>query len=248
MVMGDSGTVRKEGVAPAVWKALCGVGRGVWWGVEWGLVLALFLASLPLMALLAAVIRLDSPGPAIFRQVRIGRDRRRGRGFSSVLGPDRRKHDLGGRPFEFYKFRTMVIDARDRFPELYRYEYTPAEIAALRFKLIVDPRLSGFGAWLRTTTLDELPNLINALKGDLRLVGPRPDIPEMIKYYTDEQRAKLRVTPGITGLAQTEGRGILSFQETLQKDLEYVRQRSVWLDLRIVAKTVRKALSRDGAF
>lgn len=224
------------------------VGGGLWQATEWVLSLSLIVFSLPLMAVLAVVIRLDSPGPAVFRQVRIGRNRRNGAAGPHALAADRRKVDLGGRPFSFYKFRTMFVDARERFPELYRYEYTPADVEKMRFKLADDPRLTRFGSWLRTTTLDELPNLVNVLKGDLRLVGPRPDIPEMIKYYTDEQRAKLSVHPGVTGLAQTGGRGILTFQETLEKDLEYVLQRSIWLDLRILGRTLYKALRRDGAF
>ncbi len=93
-----------------------------------------------------------------------------------------------------------------------------------------------------------MPNLINLLKGDIRLVGPRPDIPEMVRYYDEEQREKLSVKPGITGVAQTQGRGFLTFQETLEYDLDYVRRRSVWQDLRIVARTARKVLGRDGAF
>jgi lipopolysaccharide/colanic/teichoic acid biosynthesis glycosyltransferase len=219
------------------------------WAVgQWCLGLLLFLGSLPIMAILAMIIRKDSWGPALFRQLRIGRNRRKRIDARYRLRPDRRKHDLGGRPFIFFKFRTMAVDASERFPELYRYEYSANQIKTLRFKLIDDPRLSRFGVWLRTTTLDELPNLINLLKGDIYLVGPRPDIPEMVRYYSAEQREKLSVKPGITGIAQTQGRGFLTFQETLECDLDYVRRRSVWLDLRIVIRTVRKVLGRDGAF
>lgn len=182
---------------------------------------------LPVALALIALIRLDSPGPAIFRQRRIGR---------------------GGRQFTFYKFRTMYVDARDRFPSLYAYDYTPGEIRTMFFKLIEDPRLTRVGARLRRTSVDEIPNLINVLKGDLTLVGPRPEIPEMLRYYERHQLAKFGVKPGLTGLAQVNGRAILRLQETISADLEYVRRRSVWIDLWILLKTVKVVLFRVGAF
>lgn len=191
-----------------------------------GALIALFLAS-PLMVLIGVLIKIDSPGPAIFKQTRIGKKRK---------------------PFTFYKFRTMYVDAKERFPELYQYQYTPEELNALYFKIPDDPRLTRFGRRLRKTTLDELPNFINLLKGNMSLVGPRPDIPEMMPYYQRWQEKKFEVKPGITGLAQVNGRGLLSFEETLGTDVEYVKNKSFWLDLRIILKTIKVTVLRIGAF
>lgn len=208
--------------------------------------------SLPIMALITLIIRIDSPGPAIFKQVRIGKDRRgdgrqRPRGQEG-LDPERRKKDLGGKPFIFYKFRTMFVYAKERYPDLYRYEYDPEEIKAFYFKIPDDPRLTRFGRHLRKTTIDELPNLINVLKGDMSLVGPRPEIPQMIKYYRGEQRNKFRVKPGLTGVCQVNGRGLLSFQETQKLDVKYVEKKTLWLDFKIIVKTLEVTFLRIGAF
>jgi lipopolysaccharide/colanic/teichoic acid biosynthesis glycosyltransferase len=213
--------------------------------------MAIFL-TLPLMTFIALSIKIDSPGPAIFKQRRIGKNLRRNGHFISRNGKmrcqERRKEDLAGKPFTFYKFRTMFVDAKERFPELYRYQYRPEEINTLHFKIPVDPRLTSFGRRLRKTTLDELPNFINVLKGAMSLVGPRPDIPEMIKYYQGWQRKKFQVKPGITGLAQANGRGFLSFQHTLRLDVQYVEKRCPWFDFKIILKTIRIVLLRAGAF
>jgi lipopolysaccharide/colanic/teichoic acid biosynthesis glycosyltransferase len=153
-----------------------------------------------------------------------------------------------GRLFTFYKFRTMQVDARQKFPELYRYEYSEEEINRMRFKLLDDPRLTRLGRHLRKTTLDEIPNLVSVLVGDMTLVGPRPEIPEMLRYYTSEQLEKFSVKPGVTGLAQVSGRGVLRFQETIIADLEYVRRRSFWFDMEIVVRTIKVVFLRLGAF
>jgi lipopolysaccharide/colanic/teichoic acid biosynthesis glycosyltransferase len=181
----------------------------------------------PIMLLIAAIIRWDSPGPAIFRQRRIG---------------------LNGRVFWFYKFRTLYADAKERFADLYAYEYSSEEILRLQFKVEADPRITSVGRWLRKSTLDELPNFWNLLTGEIAIVGPRPEIPEMLKHYTPDQLLKFTVRPGITGLAQTHGRGKLAFQDTIAWDLEYVRQKSVWLDIRIIIRTIRMLVTLDGAF
>jgi lipopolysaccharide/colanic/teichoic acid biosynthesis glycosyltransferase len=183
--------------------------------------------SSPIQLLVAIIIRLDSPGPALFRQTRVGLDQR---------------------PFVFYKMRTLYFDARERWPELYAYRYTPEEVKTLRFKREEDPRITRAGRWLRKSTLDELPNFWNILKGDMAIVGPRPEIPQMLPYYTKEQKLKFTVKPGLTGLAQTNGRGNLSFQETIAWDLEYVRNRSFWLDVRIVLRTAVLVTRLAGAF
>jgi len=188
--------------------------------------IALIVTS-PIMLILALIVRWDSPGPALFRQRRVG---------------------LNGRPFWFVKFRTLYVDARQRCPELFAYDYSPDELRTLHFKVEDDPRVTRVGRWLRRSTLDELPNFWNLLKGEIALVGPRPEIPEMLKHYTPEQLLKFTVRPGITGLAQTHGRGNLAFQRTIDWDLEYVRQQSIWLDLKIILRTIWMLLTLDGAF
>jgi exopolysaccharide production protein ExoY len=199
------------------------------------------------MVALAIWIRRDSPGPALFWQTRMGRDRRARRGASVPRG-ERRQVDAAGRPFAFVKFRTMYVDARERFPELYRYDYSPAEMETLIFKSDDDPRITPMGRWLRKTSLDELPNFINLLLGQVTLVGPRPEIPEMTAYYTDAQRAKFAVKPGITGAAQIAGRALLRWQETVTLDLDYVANRSLRRDVEILIGTVKAAITRHGAF
>lgn len=186
-----------------------------------------FVLALPLMVVLGIVIRIDSPGPVVFRQTRLGKD---------------------CKPFRFYKFRTMWVDARSRYPELYRYKYDAETVRTMRFKLIEDPRLTRVGRYLRRTSLDELPNLWNVILGDITLVGPRPEIPEMLPYYEDWQRAKFSVKPGLTGLAQVGGRGWLSFQDTIAADLRYVSERSFRFDLWVTLRTVVEIIKRQGAF
>lgn len=226
---------------------------------------AMLLLS-PLLLAIAILVRLDSPGPILFRQMRIGRDRRdRTRDWRSH--DERRGAVLYGKPFPLLKFRTMYADSRERFPELYRYTYSQEELRTIPIKvlvgnkddpsakrdpanpreLLVDPRVTRVGRFLRTTSLDELPNLWNVLKGDMHLVGPRPDIVDNIRYYTQEELEILRVRPGVTGLAQIKGRGLLTFRETNSYDLEYVRNRSLTLDLKIFLKTITALLKRDGA-
>jgi len=188
---------------------------------------AVLVLTFPIFALVAFLVWIDSPGPVIFRQIRVGK---------------------GGKLFSFYKFRTMHVDARQRFPHLYRYEYTPEEFRTYRFKMVEDPRLTRFGKYLRRTTLDELPNLFNVLKGDMTLVGPRPEIPEMARLYQPYQMKKFTVKPGVTGLAQVNGRGLLTIQETLRYDLDYVDTRCLKKDLAILLKTIKVTVLRIGAF
>ena len=187
----------------------------------------ILVLTFPIMGLLALIIRLGSPGPVLFFQTRLG---------------------ISGRCFRFVKFRTLYADAKQRFPELYKYQYSPEELQGLKFKVYPDPRVTAQGKWLRQSSLDELPNFWNVLTGDMALVGPRPEIPEMLPYYQREMLAKFSVRPGITGLAQTSGRGRLRFYDTVELDMEYVRTRSLWMDVKLIGKTVKMILLRDGAF
>ena len=180
------------------------------------LAVAGLLVIAPLLALIALAVRLDSPGPALFRQPRVGRD---------------------GRAFTFWKFRGMYVDARERFPELYDYRYSAAEVRELRFHPREDPRVTRVGRVLRRTSLDELPNLVNVVLGDMSLVGPRPEIPELLPYYGDAGAEILSVRPGITSLAKLVGRDNITFEETLELDRRYIRERSLALDLRLLCGT-----------
>ena len=163
--------------------------------------LVLMLVTSPLWALIAYRIWRDSPGPVLFRQLRVGR---------------------GGSVFNLYKFRSMTVSAL-------KYDYHP--------KGDRDPRITRFGRWLRKTSLDELPQLINVLRGDMSLVGPRPEMPFIVQQYNRQQRQRLRVTPGLTGLWQLSADRAFLIHENLQYDLYYIRNRSFFMDLAILLHT-----------
>jgi exopolysaccharide biosynthesis polyprenyl glycosylphosphotransferase len=181
------------------------------------------LALAPLLLLIAAAIRLESAGPVVFRQTRVGR---------------------GGRHFTLFKFRSMVVDAEARLEALRHRNEVDGPI----FKMREDPRVTRVGRWLRRTSLDELPQLLNVLLGDMSLVGPRPAVPSEVAQYAAWQRARLEAIPGITGLWQVSGRSQLSFEEMVRLDIEYVERRSLLLDLAILLRTVPVVLTRRGAY
>jgi lipopolysaccharide/colanic/teichoic acid biosynthesis glycosyltransferase len=194
---------------------------------EFMLALSALILMTPILLIVAVLIRLESRGPALFRQARVGR---------------------GGRLFTFVKFRTFWNDAPQRFPQLYDYRFSDDEIERFSFKTPDDPRATRVGRWLRRTTIDELPNFWNVLTGDMTLVGPRPELPEMLPYYADEHLIKFSVKPGLTGLAQTSGRGHLRFREAAELDAQYVRSRNLKSDLRILWRTIAIVMRREGAF
>ena len=214
------------------------------------------ILSLPALLVIYIIVALDSPGRAFFVQTRLSKSVLcRGQdiadsGCCTIDDPGFAPEKLYWIPqvFPFIKFRTMYADAKERFPELYSYQYTEEEIRIFAFKVPNDPRVTRAGKWLRESTLDELPNFISVLNGNIRLVGPRPEIPEMLAYYTPEQMLKFSVKPGITGLPQIKGRGRLSFEQTKTFDLEYVRIQSVLQDLKIIFVTIWKVITRHGAF
>jgi lipopolysaccharide/colanic/teichoic acid biosynthesis glycosyltransferase len=185
------------------------------------------IVTAPLMLFIAVAIRRGTPGPAIFKHQRL---------------------TVNAKPFTFYKFRTHYVDSHDRFPELCAYSFDQREVDMVRLQEEGDPRVTPQGQWLRLTSLDELPNFWNVLRGDMGLVGPRPEMVEMLPYYTGENLRKFSVRPGITGLAQISGRGKLTFAETLKCDLEYVGNHSLKKDVEIVLKTIKMALNREGAY
>lgn len=191
------------------------------------LAIALSIVSAPVVILIAVIIKVDSPGPIIFSQGRVGKDLK---------------------PFRFYKFRTMWRDAKSRFPDLYDYNLATNEVDTFRFKTANDPRLTRFGRYLRKTSLDELPNLINVIRGDMSLVGPRPEIPQMLPHYTRKEMVKFTVKPGITGFAQVMGRGLLTFKQTVNYDNQYISRQGVMFDLQIIIWTIYVVLRGLGAF
>jgi exopolysaccharide biosynthesis polyprenyl glycosylphosphotransferase len=177
----------------------------------------------PVFLFVTLIIRLDDGGPAFFRQTRVGRD---------------------GRGFTVYKFRTMVMDA----------EKLKAELAAsndhdgVLFKMRRDPRITKVGTWLRRWSLDELPQLLNVVRGDMSLVGPRPALPDEAARYGDYVRRRLVVKPGLTGLWQVNGRSDLSWEESVRLDLRYVENWSLVLDLQILWKTLSAVWRGSGAY
>jgi exopolysaccharide biosynthesis polyprenyl glycosylphosphotransferase len=185
--------------------------------------ITLFVALLPLLAVIAIAIRRSSPGPVLFRQIRIGED---------------------GRPFEMLKFRSMVVDAEDRRAELEPND----EGNGVLFKIREDPRVTRVGALLRRYSLDELPQLWNVVRGDMSLVGPRPPLPQEVIGYSDDAIRRLRVRPGMTGLWQVSGRSDLTWEESLRLDLRYVDNWSLALDATILWRTWRAVLGRSGAY
>ncbi len=177
----------------------------------------------PLMLCIALLIRLDSKGSIFFIQERAGQY---------------------GKPFRIYKFRTMAPNAEELLDDLVDIETMPEP----HFKLRKDPRVTRFGAWLRHTSLDELPQLFNVLMGDMSLVGPRPEFMRLATRYSPTQRQRLLVKPGLTGAMQISGRGDLGFEERMRLELEYIENYSIWRDVVILLKTVPAVLTGRGAY
>ena len=177
----------------------------------------------PVFICAAIAIRLADGGPALFRQTRVGRD---------------------GRAFTVYKFRTMVLDAEERKIQLVGSN----EHDGVLFKIRNDPRITTVGAWLRRWSVDELPQLINVVRGDMSLVGPRPALPDEAARYGSYVRRRLVVKPGITGLWQVNGRSDLSWEESVRLDLRYVENWSLILDLQILWKTCSAVMHGSGAY
>jgi exopolysaccharide biosynthesis polyprenyl glycosylphosphotransferase len=177
----------------------------------------------PLMLTIAAAIRITSPGPVLFRQTRCG---------------------LGGRRFTLHKFRSMINNAEQLKAELHQLN----ELDGPVFKISQDPRITPVGRWLRRFSIDELPQLWNVLRGDMSFVGPRPAIPEEVEQYEPWQRRRLRMRPGLTCIWVLEGRNQLDFNSWIQLDLAYIDTWSLWLDAKIVFRTIPIVISGRGAY
>lgn len=189
--------------------------------------LAALIVLFPVMLVVALAILKRRDGPVFFSHTRIGRD---------------------GRPFKCHKFRTMIPDRGNDFDQILAIDPIARDDWATRRKIYRDPRISQLGAFLRSTSLDELPQFWNVLKGDMSLVGPRPITEEELSHYGDHAEEYLSVRPGITGVWQVSGRSDATYPERVRMDVNYVSNRSFAGDLKIVLRTVRVVLVRQGAF
>lgn len=182
-----------------------------------------FIILSPLLLILILWIKLDSEGEAVFKQTRVG---------------------TRGRPFTIYKFRTMVKNA----DKLFTKKVDKDNLGDFVFQDKDDPRITKSGKFLRKTSLDELPQLINIIKGDMSLIGPRPEIPAIADLYSEYEKIRLMVKPGVSGLAQVNGRGDLELSKTIAYDVKYVKEFSLWMDLKILLKTVKVVFLGEGAY
>lgn len=196
--------------------------------LDYGLALLGLVLLSPLLCLVAILIRLDSSGPVFFRQTRIGLDRQ---------------------PFQVWKFRTMVIDAEEQLKTLEAHNESAGGVL---FKMRNDPRITGIGQFLRRTSIDELPQLLNVLRGQMSLVGPRPlqlrDYELAVALNHDYFAHRQSVLPGLTGIWQVSGRSEVGFEQMLSLDMQYLAKWSLWLDVQILWRTVLVLVTAKGAY
>jgi len=178
----------------------------------------------PFFGLVAILIKLESPGPVFFSQTRIG---------------------LGGQPFRCWKLRSMYVDAEQRKQEL--QEHNEME-GGTTFKMKRDPRVTRVGRFIRKASIDELPQLWNVFNGDMSLVGPRPPVPKEVAQYTARERQRLFVKPGITCIWQVSGRSDIPFPQQVLLDIEYMQKRSLWMDIKLLLRTLPAVLLARGAY
>jgi lipopolysaccharide/colanic/teichoic acid biosynthesis glycosyltransferase len=186
----------------------------------------MLIVAAPIMALVALAIRLDSPGPVIFKQTRIGKNHR---------------------PFTFYKFRSMYYKADAGVHQQFVKNLINGSPSGSAYKMTGDKRITRVGAFIRKTSLDELPQLVNVLKGDMSMVGPRPPIPYEVAEYKDWHHRRLAIMPGLTGPWQVQGRSLVSFDDMVQMDIAYAQERSFLLDVSLLVRTIPAVLSSRGA-
>ncbi|MBV4418305.1 sugar transferase [Clostridium tyrobutyricum] len=177
----------------------------------------------PVFLVITLWIKKDSKGPVIFKQTRVGKD---------------------GLDFTIYKFRTMIVNAEKKR----KLNIDTNNLENFIFQSKADNRITKSGAFLRKTSLDEIPQLMNVLIGNMSLVGPRPEIPDVARVYPEEYKQRLMVTPGITGLAQISGRGEIELGKTVYYDLTYIKNFSLWLDIKVLFKTFSSVFKSEGAF
>jgi len=186
--------------------------------------LAGLILLLPLFIIIAILIKKeDSKGPVFFKQIRVGKNEKE---------------------FHMFKFRSMVSDAEEKLLELLQFN----EIEGAMFKMKEDPRITKIGKFIRKTSIDELPQLWNVLKGDMSLVGPRPPLPREVAEYNNYLKQRLLVTPGCTGLWQVSGRNHMTFEEMVKLDIQYISERSVFFDIKIIFRTIKVLFGTDNAY
>ncbi|BCB05871.1 multidrug MFS transporter [Bacillus sp. KH172YL63] len=188
-------------------------------GASLGIILLLML-----FIIIGVLIKLDDPkGAILFKQKRVGKNQKE---------------------FNMYKFRSMVTDAEFKLADLIQKN----EVSGAMFKMKEDPRVTKIGKFIRKTSIDELPQLINVLRGEMSLVGPRPPLPREVKEYSKHDMQRLLVTPGCTGLWQVSGRSNIGFKEMVRLDIKYIKNRSLSLDLKIIMKTIWVLLKTEGSY
>lgn len=188
-----------------------------------GSIIGLILLS-PIFLIVAILIKVEDPkGPVFFKQVRVGKDETE---------------------FHMYKFRSMVSNAEEQLKEL----LTLNEVSGAMFKMKNDPRITKIGKFIRRTSIDELPQLWNVLIGNMSLVGPRPPLIREVNEYSNFDKQRLLVTPGCTGLWQVSGRSNLNFYQMVKLDIEYISNRTIWNDIKIIIKTILMLINSKGAY
>jgi lipopolysaccharide/colanic/teichoic acid biosynthesis glycosyltransferase len=192
--------------------------------IDVGASLALLIVLSPLFLIVALCIKLTDGGPVFFRQKRVG---------------------LNGRVFDFFKFRSMIVDAEARKSELMKHN---KHANSITFKMCRDPRVTWVGRIMRKTSIDELPQFWNVLIGEMTLVGPRPAVVAEVQRYSVWEQRRLAVVPGLTCFWQVSGRADLDFQQQVELDVHYIRERSLMLDLKLMVLTVPAVLSGKGAY
>jgi exopolysaccharide biosynthesis polyprenyl glycosylphosphotransferase len=206
-----------------VWVIRNKLARNIKRMVDFVLALVMVLLTAPIMILTALAIKLDSPGPVFFRQIRVGK---------------------WGEHFGCYKFRSMYTDAEQRLKELEALNEADGPV----FKIKDDPRVTRVGRAIRKLSIDELPQLFNVLKGEMSLVGPRPALPREVAQYEYDQIRRLHAMPGITGLQQVSGRSDVDFKRWVELDLQYIAEQSLWKDIEILLRTIPAVIWSKGAY
>lgn len=184
--------------------------------------LALIILS-PVFLITSIAIKAEDGGKAIFTQIRVGKD---------------------NKPFKMYKFRSMCVDAEDKLKDLQDMN----EMDGLAFKIEKDPRITKVGTFIRKTSIDELPQLVNILIGNMSIVGPRPPLESEVAQYNNYQMQRLLVKPGLTCYWQCSGRSNMSFDDWMDSDIDYIKNRSIWLDIKLILRTIPAVLRSVGAY
>ncbi|NTW52134.1 MAG: sugar transferase [Chlorobiaceae bacterium] len=224
-----SGTIKpsllyKGRIKVAAWESMISISYMMKRLLDIAVSVAALIALLPVFVITAIAIPLEDPGPVFYVQTRVGKN---------------------GKHFKFYKFRSMVMNADKIKSQLAAQNESSAGVI---FKMKKDPRITKTGRIIRKFSIDELPQLINVLKGDMSLVGPRPPLPKEVAEYTLEQRKRLHVIPGITCLWQVSGRSDIPFTDQVRLDLQYIQSSGIINDIRLLLKTIPAVLTGRGAY